>query len=465
MTNLGTSLFAWMRNKTLNSMGYQRTLEQLLDDSDIGKVQDIMQNRDSIVEATLREYNPDTHKIIFSAQRRNKDKYRAERLPRSRQRYINEVELFFLLGRSIKWSKNATSEEDTAYDEFAKMLRDTRFDGVFRKFKRVAGSETEAAILFRHYQQNNEPKLQLVVLARSEGYTLRPLFDQYGNMLAFGYGYNLKDGDSTIEHFDVETPDYIYEATKAKVGWNVIKKPNPTGKINVVYVQQPKAWDGVQCLVEREEDIMSKVADTNNYFADPMAAATADVIDSLPESNKPGKLIQLSDRDSRFEYINPPTSSESQQAELSHLERAILFDSFTPDLSFEALKGMGSVSGEAISRAMTIGMIKRENLMETYGVTVDRMKNLYLATMSKVTHIRLAPQLAKLEIAFEFSTPFVDDTVAKWSEIGRAYNEGIISLEKAVELMGLADNPQEEIDRIREAKASSQMNDLIEPTF
>lgn len=457
MTGIVTSLLALARNKALNSMGYQRTLEQLLDDGDIGKVQDILQNRDSIVEAARKEFDPDSHKIIFAAQRRNKGKYKAERLPRSRQRYINEIELFFLLGRPIKWSKNATSGEDATFDEFAKMLRDTRFNSAFRKFKRVAGSETEAAILFRHYQQDNEPKVQLVVLAQSEGYSLRPLFDQYGNMLAFGYGYTLKDGASTIEHFDVETPNFIYKATKEKVGWSVTKEDNPTGKINIVYVQQSKSWDGVQRLTEREEDILSKVADTNNYFADPMAAATVDVINSLPEPNKPGKLIQLSDKDSRFEYINPPTSSESQQAELAHLERAILFDSFTPDLSFEALKGMGSISGEAISRSMALGMIKRENLLEIYSAAADRIKNLYLATMSKVTHIRLANQLAALEIVFEFTPPFEDDIATKWSQIGKAYNDGVISLEKAIEMMGLSDNPKEEMDRIRANKQLTAM--------
>ena len=465
MTNLVTSLYAWMRNKTLNSMGYQRTLEQLLDDGDIGRVKDIMQNRDSIVDAARLEYGPETHKINFAAQRRNKDKYIAERLPRSRQRYINEVEVFFMLGKPIKWSKAAGKGNDELFAEYQQMLRDTRFNSVIRSAKRIAGSETEAALLFRHYQQDGKPHVQVVVLSRSNGYTLRPLFDQYGNLLAFGYGYHLKDGNNTIEHFDVQTPDFIYEATREKVGWQVDKKANPTGKINVVYIQQPKAWEGVQCLIEREENVMSKTADGNNYFADPMAAATADVVNSLPDSNKPGKLIQLSDQNSRFEYINPPSASESQQAEMVSLEKAILFDSFTPDLSFEAMKGMGSISGEAISRAMTIGFIKRDNLLEVYDAAVDRMKNLYLATMAKVTHIRYASQVEELDITHEFSQPFSDDVATRWAEIGRAYSEGIISLEKAVELMGLADNPQEEIDRIKEAKANSQMNDLMGPTF
>lgn len=465
MTNLVSALYSWMRNKTLNSMGYQRTLEQLLDDGDIGKVQDLMQNRDAIVDAVRKEYNPDTHNIIFEAMRRDKSKYRAERLTRSRQRYINEIEVFFMLGKPIQWSKPANEDGDEAFNEYVQMLKDTRFDSTIRKVKRIAGSETECAVLFRNYKQNNEAKLQLVVLARSEGYTLRPLFDQYGNMLAFGYGYNLKDGDNTIEHFDVQTPDNIYEAVKGKVGWNVTKKPNLTGKINVVYFSQPKAWDGVQVLTGREESIMSKIADTNNYFADPMASATVDVIDSLAEPNKPGKLIQLTDANSRFEYINPPTASEAQQAELSSLERAILFDSFTPDLSFDALKGMGTLSGAAIRRAMILGFIKRDNLLEIYDTAVDRMKNLYLASMAKVTHIRMAKQLQSLNITYKFAEPFAEDEASKWAEIGKAYNDGIISLEKAVELLAISDNPQEEIERIKKAKAESSMSNIIEPTF
>lgn len=464
-----SDIYNVMRNHTLNSLGVERNLEQLLADKDIGKVKSLMQNRDSIVEKAIAEYNPSGHAIHrkLDKSRSGKSAYRTEKLPRARQRYINEVELFFLLGSAIKWEvedeSNATSN---GFEDFNKFLKDLRFDSLFRKAKRIAGAETECAILFHLYREDDgTAAVKPMILSYSAGYTLRPLFDQYGNMLAFGYGYHITEGSSTIEHFDIQTATKIYRAKKTVAGWEVEAKPNPTGKINVVYIQQPVAWDGVQERCDREEAIDSKIADTNNYFADPMAAATADVIDSLADPDKPGKLIQLSDERSKFDYINPPTASELQANEKATLERSILFDSFTPDLSFEAMKGMGTLSGEAIRRAMALGYMKRSNLMEIYDPAVDRAKNIILAIMAKVTHISNSMNYLALEITHTFGEPFGDDTSTLWQNVGRAYNDGIISLEKAVQLVGVSDNPAEEVELIKQAKAESATANIFEPTI
>lgn len=460
-------IYSVIRNSTLNSLGVERTLQELLEDKDIGRVKEILQNRDEIVENAIREYLPSHHAIHrrMDKARSGRDIYRTEKLPRARQKYINEVELFFLFGNPLIW-KLADGSPEVGFEEYKDMLKTLRFDSIIRQAKRVAGSETESAILFHLYREDDfTPSVRPIVLSHSAGYTLRPLFDQYGNMLAFGYGYHLMENGSKVEHFDIQTADKLYFAKKSAKGWDVEIKPNPTGKINVIYIQQPKAWEGVQERCDREERIDSKIADTNNYFSDPMAVASADVIDSLADPDKPGKLIQLHGHDSRFEYINPPMASELQASERAALNESILFDSLTPDLSFEAMKGMGTLSGEAIKRAMSLGYIKRANLMETYDVVVDRMKNLIIAIMAKVTHIKLASALQSLVITHQFAEPFNDDSMVLWQNVGRAYNDGIISLDNAVRLVGLSNNPEEEVGKIQQAKAESMAANIFEPTL
>lgn len=456
-----------IKNHTLNSIGVERDLEQLLADKDIDKARSLMQNRDAIVDKAIAEYNPISHSIHqkMDKARTGRDPYRSEKLPRARQRYINEIELFFLLGAQLRWSikEGAT---DVGFEDYKENIKSLRFDSIIRKAKRIAGSETESAILFHLYREDDGvPYVKPIVLSRSGGYTLRPLFDQYGNLIAFGYGYHIQKGKKTIEHFDVQTATTFYFAEKKAAGWDVTTKENPTGKINIVYIQQSVAWDGVQERCDREERIDSKIADTNNYFADPMAVATADVIDKLADPDKPGKLIQLQGEKSKFDYINPPLASELQAAEKTDLERSILFDSFTPDFSFEAMKGMGTLSGEALRRAMIIGYIKRSNMMEVYGPAIDRAKNIILAIMQKVTHIPQGINYTNLEITFEFGEPFSDDAAVLWQNVGRAYNDGIISLEKAVQLVGLSNTPEEEVERIKQDKMSSMTANLFEPTL
>lgn len=69
--------------------------------------------------------------------------------------------------------------------------------------------------------------------------------------------------------------------------------------------------------------------------------------------------------------------------------------------------------------------------------------------MMNVTHIHLREKLSKLSIEHEFAEPFNEDITSKWEAIGKAYKDGIISLEQAVKMIAVSENPEEEINRIR----------------
>lgn len=442
-------IFTYFKNLSLNAMGAERDLYKLIQDRDIATAIGMMQNRDTDVDAAIKEYNPQTHPVMFRRNKRRKkaDPYITEKLPRTRQRYINEVELFFLLGSPIKWTKD--DGDDEAFSLFMNFLQDMRFDTNIRKIKRLAGAETEAAMLFHIYKDNNNtPVVKPVVLARSTAYRLRPLFDQYGNLAAFAYGYKLKESGKTVEHWDIQTADMLFYCKQAQLGWEIESYPNPTGKINIIYFNQPKAWDGAEARLKREEMLDSKVADTNNYFADPIAAASADVIQSMVDPDKPGKLIQMNGKDSRFEYVNPPQSSETRSAEKSDLNDSILFDTFTPDFSFEKMKGLGTLTGAAIKNAMILGYIKRDNRKEIYGELIDRMKNVMISILIFL-HPDKRTALENLRVSFDFSEPFATDKQQMWSSVGQLYKDGVISIETAVQMLAITDAPAEEVERIR----------------
>lgn len=315
MNNYLQQLLTYFRNLTLNSVGARRDLYQLLQDKDINRALNMLQNRDDEVDIAIKEYNPQTHDVMKrpNKYRKGDDPYITEKLPRTRARYINEIELFFLLGNPILWKKE--DGDDEAFALFTDFLDEQYFNSRIRQAKRLAGSETESAIICHIYRDDRigERKVKMNVLARSKGYRLRPQFDTMGTMTAFAYGYVTKESNRTVQHWDFQTPDILAFCKKGSIGWEVEIYPNPTGKINLVYFQQPKAWDGAEQRINREEMLDSKTGDTNNYFSDPIAAATADVIQTMVDPDKPGKLIQMSSKDSRFEYVNPPQASETRE--------------------------------------------------------------------------------------------------------------------------------------------------------
>ena len=442
------------RNMALNAVGVERDLLTLLKDKDIDKALSLFENRSDVVDEAIAEYNPETHEVMSRRDkpRKGQEPYITEKLPRTRQVYINEVELFFLLGSDLLYHKK--DGEDEAFNKFSEFIKENHINSLHRQFKRLAGAETQAAIVYHLYNDNGEIRCKPFVAARSTGYDIRPLFDQYGNMLAFAYGTRLKRNGKTIETWTIETPELIFECEKSKVGWNVIARENIAKKILAIYGKQPKAWAGAEKRLSREEMIDSKQGDNNNYFSDPIAYASADVISLLGEDTI-GRLLQYSSKDSVFGYVTPPNGSQPQQLERENLQKSILFDTFTPDLSYESIKGLGSLSGEAIENSLILGFIKRANRMEIYGELFAREVNVIIAILS-IMYPTINFKNLKIEI--EFQSPFANQKTSKWALIGQIYSQGIISLDTAVNALALTDAPEEEIAKIRAMQAVEQNN-------
>ena len=451
-----TDIWVYLQNAVKNNVGVDRDLMQLLADKDIDKVKQLFQDRDEEVKQAIAEYNPEQHEIMKRQNklRKGKEPYKVQKLPRAWQRYINEISLFFLLAKPVVWREIDSNDTTvTAFKAFEDLLKDLRLTVKLRELKRLAGAETEAAMIFHVFDDDGQAGVKVMVLSMSTGYMIRPLFDQYSNMIAFAYGYMLKENGKTVEHFDVLTKEHTYRCRKADtgIGWEMEAIPNPVGKICAVYCRQPKEWDGTEIRIGRDEHVDSKAADVNEYFADPQAKATADVIQSLADPESVGKVIQLKNENSSFEYVEPPTSIQMKEFEKKNLRESILMDSFTPDFTYENMKGSGTLSGEALKRALILGFIKRDLRMEIYDEIVDRIKNVILAIMANVTHVSLKSAIDTLNVEHEFSEPFDDDTNSVWQSVGRAYTDGIVSLETAVRLVGVA-NPIEELERIKEEK-------------
>ncbi len=445
------SIGTFFRNVTLNALGIEREFYQLMEDKDVHHALNMCEDNSIDVENALSEYNPQLHKVMRTPNKYpvGRSPYVTCKHPRTRQRYINEVELFFLLGSPIKWKKDAG--EDDAFDLFIKFIKESRFNVTTRKAKRLAGAETECAKLYHITRdaKTNEVRWQVVVLSRSTGYLLRPLFDQFGNLVAFAYGFKRKNAfGKTVQCWGVQTAEIIYNCEKATIGWEVKQYPNPTGKINIIYYKQPKAWDGVEPRIDREEELDSKIGDANNYFADPVLMGTADAIKSIYSPETRGKLVRLSGEKSRLEYLNPPQASGMRKEEKDDLKESILFDTFTPDFSIEKMRGFGTLTGKAIRNAMILGYIKRAKNIEIYEELIDREKNVIIELL-KFIHPEMKTKLSELQISFEFGEPFADDEQANWTAIANLYKSGLISLETAVAMLALAKAPEEEIDRIR----------------
>lgn len=446
----------------------QTEIAQLIEAHKITEALSLMDSHQEPIRKAIQAYDTKQHAVMSRPDkpRRGREDYRTEKLPRAWQEFINEVALFFLLGKPLIW--RADEAHAPALKAFQDMLKSLRFDSFLRKSKRLAGSQGLSAKLYRLYlDKQGEAKVSIAMLEATRGFGVRTLFDIWGNLLAVGYTYHSKQGERITEHFDVHFSEFTYRCYKSlgkgetNTAWQVIREANPLGKIPLIIYQQALEWEQVSDRIHRDELTDSIIADTINYFGDPTLIVSADILENLPSQEQAGKVIQTMGANSDIRYLDPPTASELQRNEKENLRRSILQDSFTPDFNFEAMASLGTLSGEAIKRALILGYIKRERNIEIYEPLIDREKNLILTIMKEVTHTHMRRELEELSqsLRFEFAEPFSEDLTQRISDLSHAVSSGILSREQAVSRLSLVDDIERELELLKQGAVSSQGDD------
>lgn len=458
------------RNYVNSLLGRNQEFEQLLASKDIDSVLSQMQSRKSDAYNAMKEYNPNEHEVMKRPPKIKRDKegnvvgtpVEVAKLPIAYQSYINEIALVFLFGQPVKWLQNS-EETDDAFKAFTDVVKRTRFNSHIRECKRIAGAETESAMLFRVFK-NSEGKadVQIRVLANSKNDEIYTKWDIYENLTAFAWGYWAKEGNESTYHIEFYTAEKIYHCKKLQVGWDVVEEINLVGKIPVIYFRQEKEWAGVEQLIKREEFIASRTADTNDYFANPIAVISADIVKNMPEKEETGKLLITNGDHSVNEavkYLTWDSAPESKRQEIEWLQNQIMSKTFTPNITLDTLKSLSNLSGKALRTVMLLADIKANRRKEIYDELLDRTSSLIISIIGNVLDIRLKAMCDKLIVDHEFQEPFGEDVEATIANITRSVDSGMMSQETAVEMNPLVKDSIKEINRLNGEEEKKKQDD------
>ena len=455
-------------------LGINQAFEQLLDAGDIDGVKSRMDTHESEVIAAIEEYDFEQHavnkrsdKIIYDKKGNVKRTVEMNKIPITYERYANEMALVFLFGRPLKWSQISEGTDD-AFKAFTDLIESTHFHARVRDFKRCAGSETESAMLFRLYRDDDgTAKCQIRVLAKSKGDEIYTRFDQYHDLKAFAWGYHTKEADnSTKYHVDIHTPQTIYHCTHGTLGWDVEKETNPVGKILVIYARQNTEWYGAKAIRERIENQAATSADTNDYVADPIMIMNADIIKNMPEKGEPGKVIVANSQtgvDGVAKYLTWDNAPQAKKDEMEWLGSQFMQKKFTPNLTYDALKSISQMSAKAMQMFMLSGVIKSNNNKEIYDELMDRSASLMISIIGNVLDVSLMRRCKELKVGHEWQNPFGEDVMDAIKNIVGSVDGGIMSRETAIALNPLVKDPVGELERLNEEReqAIQQQMDIF----
>ena len=441
-------------------IGKNQEFEQLLSAKDVSAIKNFMSDKEQQARDALTEYTTESHKIMERKDKLVTDKtgavVRVEpvwKLAIPYPVYINEISLVFLYGRPVKWMQSSKGT-DNAFEAFKDVIKRTRFNSKIRQCKRIAGSETQSAMLFRVFRDNeNKPDVQIRVLAHSKGDEIYVRWDEYENILSIAWGHYIREGNENVYLFDIYTPNVIYHCKRRNLGWDVEEEPNFVGKIPIILFQQDKEWAGVEGLIHREEYIGSTTADTNDYFSDPIAIVNADVVKNMPNKGDMGKLLISNAKDgvnNVATYLTWDQAPESKKQEIEWLQDHILSKTFTPKISLDSLKSISQLSAKAIKTVMMLADIKASKHKEVHDELLDRTASLITAIVGNVLNVSLAAECKNLVVEHEFQEPFGEDVAEALDNIIKSVEAGILSTEGGVEMNPIIKDNRLEMQRLKE---------------
>lgn len=388
---------------------------------------------------------------------------------------IVRIAAAFLFGGQMNVNFVDENEAAAFFEEvFDKSLK---MKSVLNKFARVVMSETKSALVFypRPSEHDGEKRIDIKVkILTLENGDFWPHFDEYGDMDAFTRKYR-------ATHTDGQERDFLWIQTATKEmtfvdisgEWAPVEGKqlaNLTKKITVVYADQDDPeWEDIVSSMDHYENRLSRVVDTNDYFADPILKNYGE--SSLPSKNTVGKQISYpifideqtgKEYHGDADYLVWQQSIDSVKLELETLRNEIFSGSSTPDLSFENMKSIGALSGTAIELMFIETYIKAAEKMEIFGPVVQRCISVVKALISNVTDTKYKEGLKKARPEVTFDSILPDNLKDKIEMLVSANGgKAINSQETIVSNSPFTKNLSDEIERLKkEADEDSERNQM-----
>lgn len=464
-----------------------RTIEQILNEKDCGRIHTLLTARKMPFKTTLEEieaqYDPKKHRIFDEQYRPKKsikvptDKkdpvtglviYKTKKVERVRiaipvQKSLVKRAAGFLFGNPVEYKitqngvtiKKASNGQKQLFDAVKRVYHQNKMKYFDKRLARILFRQREAAELW--YMDtlpdgriNQQGKMRVKLLAPILGDKLYPHFNDFGDMDGFAREYKVFDEEGTaINHFDVYTNRFVYRYISKGEGWEMQGSPVLHGftKIPIVYYRVEQAeWEDVQSEIERAEDLTSNWGDTNDYFGVPKYFVKGK-LNGFAEKGEQGSVFQ-GEKDTDMRMLSWDSSPSSVTGELANLFSLIYSFSHSADVSFERMKEMGNnTSGAAIRLMMIDPHMNAEDKTELFGEMLTRRSNIVANGIVSTGIIEQGiPERIAEEVEFEpMFKPYMPKNEVEQLELITKSTGGkqSTSRRRAIELNPLNDDPEE----------------------
>lgn len=431
-------------------------------------------------EEYIKEYDGDRDLRDSQVNNLNKDKtvgtgeksrlVKKTRLKIDFQKKITRVASAFEVGEPVTLIPN-NSDSNLHLDLIASW-DNNRIDSKIQELVKYRKSHTEAALLFYispiteddligkalgslGVKQKNEIKSRVIT---NKNANLYPYFDAVGDMIAFGYGFSSKIADKEIKSLWIYTKTELYKIDNSTGNYMLIESlPHGFTKIPVVYTKQElPEWFDVKEMIDRYEVALSKHSDATDYTGHPIIIVEGEVL-GAPAKEETGKVFNIPikfDNDGKpikgdVRFLTHEQAPEAVKLELDSLENNIYSITSTPNLTFDSVKGLGSISGVALKLLFLDAIIKAKTNEGENRTMYQRIINILISGITKTINTATSKEGFELKYKIEFNSIIPDDLKTAADVINTLRRAGVISKKTAIQFMNLVQDTNQELEEIK----------------
>jgi hypothetical protein len=351
--------------------------------------------------------------------------------------------------------------KDEIYKALEKIYRKNRINTANNERSRQFFASCEICTLWytvdkknKDYGFKSDKKIKMKTYSQMEGYEFYPLFDEYDDLICMSIQYSQEDENGkSATYFDSYT-DARHVVWKD--GVRIIDEENPLGKIPYIYAsrKEPIYWI-ISHLVEEIELTLSRNSDVIAYNSAPILQVVGKILKGEENKETVKRIFEVTDGGS-VSYVTWQQAIESIKFQIDTLLRLIWMLVQLPDLSFENIKGLGVISGEAIKNLLTDAHLKVGDEQGVFLEFFDREFNLIKAYL-RMMHPEWAEALEDVEVE-HIITPFVQND--EMNEIEKSVKatggKPVLSQKSAMKRLGVENAEEEYNEILREEEEQNQ---------
>ena len=432
------------------------------------------------IENYVKEYNYDRkiRDTQVGKRPRNSDNTEPTRLHISMPQKIVRDGVSFLFGSPINMIPS--DPENKGAQDVKDLWKSCRMDSLLMEFCEAVKSETEAAIIFYSKKKDGQDVVIKPKLITSENGKMYPYFDEFGDLIAFGWEFKTKDEKGEdLSKMLVFTDEKKYTLKQGDKGWEYeTEEANLFKKIPVVYLSQKEPdWFIVNVLIDRLEMSFSKFCDTNDYFFNPFLMAIGTLSDDadgegeplldreetarvlradVVETPKHGNIVQGDAR-----YLTWDQVPETVKLEFETLKDMIYGLSSTPNLTIEAVKGIGQIANAGVTLMFLAPILKAKLSEGRYRTSIERMISVMKAGLTNVTNSSNKAKLPELSFEINFTSVLPKNVKEMVDALVEANGgKAIISQESSVAHNPLVKDAKSEMANLTKEAEADKTGDL-----